>query len=66
MRVLFESGDWSVVRISTSNVYAYNVPCSNSLIPGGRGDNNTLCFSCNMLAPEGIQALVALHNWGQR
>ena len=62
VRVLFESGEWSVVRIVTSMVYSYHVPCGNSLIPGTHWDT-TLCFRCNLPVPEGIQALVALHNW---
>jgi len=65
MTTLFVDGDWSIVRLVTTNVYAHHNPCNNSLISASVRTNMNTCYQCDALIPKEIQGLVYLHNWDE-
>ena len=65
MKTIFTDGDWCVRRSDlTVNVYAHHTPCDNTMISAVlTNDPFDVCYVCKTTVPEGIHALVLLHNW---
>ena len=63
MRVLFEEADWQIVSHGSHIVYIKHLKCKEYVTYALRSTNNK-CIGCYETAPDSIQALTVLHNWG--
>ena len=62
LEIVFRYGNWNLVRISTSNIYAHHIKCNETMVwPGLR--SKEFCFACQTPVPAEIQALEILNNW---
>ena len=58
---VFRYGNWNIVRISTSNIYAHHLKCDEIMV--WPGNLLTKCIVCSVPVPDEVQALVTLNNW---
>ena len=63
VEIVFRYGNWNLVRISTSNIYAHHIKCDEIMVWPKPNKSSSTCFACNALIPDEIQALAALNNW---
>ena len=61
MRVLFEDNGWQIISYDTDLVYLLHEDCAAYVLLQSIKKG---CTVCRNSAPEGMQALVILHNWG--
>ena len=63
LEIVFRYGNWNLVRISTSNIYAHHIKCDETMVWPEPNKVTSECFKCRVHIPDEIQALATLNNW---